>query len=33
MRRVIAFTSATALGAIVTVIVPLSPMVGAPFMN
>ena len=33
MRRVIAFTSATALGAILTVIVPLSPFVGAEFMN
>ncbi len=33
MRRVVAFTSATALSAIATVILPMSPLVGQVFMN
>jgi hypothetical protein len=33
MRRVVAFTSAAVLGAIVTTVVPLSPIVGYVFMS
>ncbi len=33
MHRVLAFTSATALGVIAAVVTPLSSVVGIPFMN
>ncbi len=33
MRRVLAFTSATALGALATIVTPLSSIVGTHFMN
>ena len=33
MRRVIAFTSATVLGALATTVAPLSPLVGNVFMS
>jgi hypothetical protein len=33
MRKIIAFTSATVVGAVVTYVAPLSPIIGGQFMG